>query len=78
MSNCIKTQYDNSIAPAVPAGAPRWVTDELLADTMRVWGRYYEDLTLHDAVEIIANTGRLYDILRRNRNHEEVCCTCAG
>lgn len=77
MSDRIKTQCDNSTAPAVPAGAPRWVTPELLADTMRVWGRFYEDLTLHDALDIIVNTGRLYDTLRSHR-HEEVCCACAG
>jgi hypothetical protein len=60
----------------VPAGAPRWITAELLADTMRVWGRYYEDLTTDDAVSIIENVGRLYDILRR-RDNEEVRCACA-
>lgn len=72
----MRTDYDNSTALIVPAGAPRWVTGELLADTMRVWGRYYKDLTLDDALDIIVNTGRLYDTLR-NCSREEIRCSCA-
>ena len=60
----------------VPAGTPRWITSELLADTMRVWGRYYKNLTTDDAVAIIGNVGRLYDTLR-SRGHEEVSGSCA-
>ena len=32
------------LAVAVPAGAPRWVTPELFADTIRVWEPYYGEL----------------------------------
>lgn len=71
----MQVDYDNS-APIVPPGAPRWITADLLADTMRVWGRYYQDLTTDDAVAIIGTVGRLYDTLRR-RSNEEVCCSCA-
>ncbi|MDA1015162.1 MAG: hypothetical protein O3A00_12005 [Planctomycetota bacterium] len=36
---------------AVPPGAPSWVTAELIADTLRVWQRYYDRrLTPDDAV----------------------------
>jgi hypothetical protein len=52
---------------AVPAGAPRWVTPELLADTLRVWQPYYGNLTSHDALTIILNVGNLFDALRRRR-----------
>jgi hypothetical protein len=52
---------------AVPAGAPRWVTPELLADTLRVWQPYYGRLTSEDALGIILNVGSLLDVLRSNR-----------
>ena len=51
-------------AIAVPAGAPRWVTPELLADTLRVWQPYYGNLTPQDALNIIVNVGNLFDVLR--------------
>jgi hypothetical protein len=61
----------------VPAGAPRWVTSEIIADTLQVWQRYYdENLTADDALAIIGNVGRLYDTLRR-LSDEKVCCSCA-
>ena len=54
-------------AIAVPAGAPRWITPELLADTLRVWQPYYGNLTSHDALSIITNVGNLFDVVRRSR-----------
>ncbi len=54
-------------ALAVPAGAPRWVTPELLADTLRVWQPYYGNLTPQDALSIILNVSNLFDVLRRSR-----------
>ena len=56
----------------VPAGAPRWVTPELLADTLRVWRPYYGNLTSHDALSIISNVGNLFDVLRRSNRDEEI------
>lgn len=48
----------------VPAGAPTWITPELIAQTLRVWQRYYEKpLTPEDALEIITSAGRLMDAL---------------
>ena len=63
------TGSDASPVPvlAVPAGAPRWVTPELLADTLRVWQPYYGNLTSQDALTIIMNVGNLFDVLRRSR-----------
>jgi hypothetical protein len=52
---------------AVPAGAPRWVTPELLADTLRVWQPYYGNLTPQDGLSIILNVSNLFDVLRRSR-----------
>jgi hypothetical protein len=54
-------------AIAVPAGAPRWVTPELLADTLRVWQPYYGSLTPQDALSIIMDVANLFDVLRRSR-----------
>jgi len=54
-------------ALAVPAGAPRWVTPELLADTLRVWQPYYGNLTSPDALSIITNVGNLFDVLRSSK-----------
>ena len=55
-------------AIAVPAGAPRWVTPELLADTLRVWQPYYYgNLTPQDALSIIKDVANLFDVLRRSR-----------
>ena len=52
---------------AVPAGAPPWVTPELVADTLRVWQPYYGNLTSEDALGIILNVGNLFDVLRSNK-----------
>ena len=55
------------VSLAVPAGAPRWVTPELLADTLRVWQPYYGNLTSPDALSIITNVGNLFDVLRSSK-----------
>jgi hypothetical protein len=48
----------------VPAGAPDWITPELVEATIRVWQPYYEALlTPEDAVTMILNVGRLYQVL---------------
>ena len=51
----------------VPAGAPRWVTPELLADTLRVWQPYYGSLTPQDGLSIILNVSNLFDVLRSSK-----------
>ena len=52
---------------AGPAGTPRWVTPELLADTLRVWQPYYGTLTPQDGLSIILNVSNLFDVLRRSK-----------
>ena len=48
----------------VPAGAPDWITPELVEATIRVWQPYYEEvLTPEEAVTMILTVGRLFDAL---------------
>ena len=48
----------------VPAGAPDWITPELVEATSRVWQPYYKEvLTPEEAVTMISNVGRLYQAL---------------
>lgn len=55
----------------VPGGAPRWVTEELIAHTIRYWQQYTEKpLTSDDALEILLNTGRLVEYLISDRERE--------
>ena len=58
----------------VPAGAPAWVTPELLNQTLRVWQPYYQHtLTAADALEMMLNVGQLFDVLSRGDDREAVC-----
>jgi hypothetical protein len=48
----------------VPAGAPDWITPELVEATIRVWQPYYEEvLTAEEAVTMILTVGRLFEAL---------------
>ncbi len=48
----------------VPAGAPDWITAELIEQTIRVWQPYYATiLTPEEAVTMIQSVGRLYQAL---------------
>ena len=50
----------------VPAGAPSWITSELIQQTLRVFQpRYKTPLTLEDAVAMLLNVGRLFGELSR-------------
>ena len=56
----------------VPAGAPRWITSELIALTIRVWQPFYPDqLIPEDALVIITGVSRMVDILSGG-DHETV------
>lgn len=62
----------SSLSVARPAGAPDWVSAELLAETVAAWQPYYEkELTVDDALEIVLAVGRLTDILGHPANEEE-------
>jgi len=48
----------------VPAGAPDWITAELIEATIRVWQPYYQaTLTPDDALIMILDVGRLFEAL---------------
>lgn len=48
----------------VPAGAPDWITPELIEATLRTWQPYYQAvLTPEDAVTMILDVGRLFEVL---------------
>jgi len=48
----------------VPAGAPDWITPELIEATIRVWQPYYQAIvTPEEAVTMILNVGRLFNAL---------------
>lgn len=55
---------DDTRSRIVPAGTPDWITVELIEQTMRVWQPYYAELlTAEEAVTMILNVGRLFDVL---------------
>jgi hypothetical protein len=48
----------------LPAGAPDWITPELIEATIRTWQPYYEaTLTPEEAVTILLDVGRLFEAL---------------
>lgn len=48
----------------VPAGAPDWVTEELLQEAIDVWQPYYKhELSMEDALEITLSVGRLAEAI---------------
>jgi hypothetical protein len=47
----------------VPEGAPKWVTSELISETLRVWQVEYKNrLTVDDALAILIAVSRLGDL----------------
>ena len=48
----------------IPAGAPTWITKELVEQTLRVWQPYYaHPLTVEDAVDIMQAAAGLFKAL---------------
>ena len=48
----------------VPSGAPKWVTSELIADTLDVWQPYYQTpLSVDDALEMLLGAANLLRVL---------------
>ena len=55
---------DETRKSLVPPGAPRWVTEERIAHTLRVWQPYYKkELTPQDALEMVMNVTELFEVL---------------
>lgn len=67
MARRLDTSAGQNVAPAMlPAGAPAWVTSELVELTISTWQRYYDvPLTPEDALAIIMTAGRLFEVLSR-------------
>lgn len=66
----IKRQLNSTPKPpdpsarVVPAGAPGWVTPELIKHTISVWQPYYDaPLTAEEALAIIQSVGQLFNAL---------------
>ena len=48
-------------------GTPKWVTAELLTDTLETWQPHYaEELTDTDLLEILLSMSRLFDALQNH------------
>lgn len=55
---------DDARSRVVPAGTPDWITVELIERTIRVWQPFYPAiLTPEEAVTMLLNVGRLFDVL---------------
>ncbi len=55
---------DDAASSTVPAGAPDWITPQLIEATIRVWQPYYAHvLSPEEAVTMIQNVGRLFSAL---------------
>jgi hypothetical protein len=58
---------------AIPAGAPSWITSQLLQATIESWQPHYErPLTPEDALEILLNVDSLLAFLE-NSGDEKDC-----
>lgn len=64
-SSDTQAKEERQLASApVSSGAPRWVTPELIADTIETWQPYYDDpLTVENAVQILLSVAQLVDVL---------------
>jgi hypothetical protein len=48
----------------VPDGAPDWITNELLVETLETWQPYYDgSLTVEDALEILIGVTKLFEFI---------------
>lgn len=48
----------------VPDGAPDWVTEELIHETLETWQPYYGgSLTAEDALEILLGVTKLFEFI---------------
>ncbi len=53
-----------SASPAPTETLPKWITRDLVAETIAVWSpKYGRRLTEREAIEILLDVGRLFDDL---------------
>jgi hypothetical protein len=68
-----RTQRAEPETVQVPAGAPPWITAELIEDTLRIWQPFYGGrLNEDDALEIILSGDRMMDVFAIGDRHEAV------
>ncbi len=70
----------NATPPCVvPAGAPAWITPELLEQTLAVWQPYYDKtLTADDALGMILDVASLFAVLSEGDRREAISRIGAG
>ncbi len=60
----LPTRRDGSTM--LPPGTPLWVSIELIELTKKVWEpRYGKPLSVEEAITIVLNAGRLFELLKR-------------
>lgn len=75
MSNSQNLPAKGSTA-RIPAGAPSWVTAELIELTLETWQPYYSHQLIEaDALEMIMGVDQLFGVVSRDKNHEKIRCT---
>lgn len=57
----------------VPAGAPSWVTEELIELTLKTWQPFYANqLIEEDALEMIMGVDQLFGFVSRDKSNETI------
>lgn len=75
MSNSQNLPQNGSTA-RIPAGAPSWVTADLIERTIKIWQPFYTNpLIPEDALEMIMGVDQLFSVVSRTTNNEEICGT---
>ena len=65
-----------SMRYVVPAGAPSWVTEELIELTLKTWQPFYPNqLIEQDALEMIMGVDQMFGVLSRESSNETICST---
>ena len=60
----------------VPAGAPSWVTEELIELTLKTWQPFYSrQLIETDALEMIMGVDQLFGVMSRDKSNEKIRST---
>lgn len=69
----ITSTNEKSLRLQVPAGAPTWITVELVEETVRVWQPFYEkQLIAEDALEMIIGVSHLVSIIAGTKSNETI------
>ena len=62
-----------SVRIVVPAGAPSWVTEELIELTLKTWQPFYSrQLIETDALEMITGVDQLFGMMSGNKSNETI------